>query len=109
MKTLGDSIKYLRSQLGWSQKKLAEELNLSQQAIGKWETGLSEPDSETLSKLATIFDVSVDYLLGRTDDKNGIALEGVYFRLESEVQELGLPPEDVQKVIDLYKKYTKME
>lgn len=90
-------------------KKLADELNLSQQAIGKWETGVSEPDSETLSKLATIFDVSVDNLLGRTNDKHGVILEGVCFRLASEAQELGVPPEGMEIIIDYYKKYLNRE
>lgn len=69
---IGDKIKLERTRIGLSQAKLAEKLNLTQQAIAKWEKGQSEPDSETIIKLCTIFKVSTDYLLGRTEKENNI-------------------------------------
>lgn len=57
-------IKVLRKQKNLSQKQLATELNVTQQAVGKWETGKSMPDSSTLAKLAEFFKTSVDFLLG---------------------------------------------
>lgn len=60
-------LKGLRKQQGLSQIALAEHLGISQQAVGKWETGRSAPDQNTLRKLADLFAVSVDYLLGRTE------------------------------------------
>jgi transcriptional regulator with XRE-family HTH domain len=45
-------------------------LGLSQQAIAKWETGNSEPGNELLNRLASLFNISVDYLLGRTIERN---------------------------------------
>lgn len=104
-----DRLRQLRKKNNKTQAQMAAVIGLTQQAYATYENNIAQPPIDILEKLADYFNVSVDYLLGRTDDKNGIALEGVYFRLESEVQELGLPPEDVQKVIDLYKKYTKME
>ena len=47
-----------------SQSRLAQELQVTQQAVGKWETGKSTPDSETLRKIAEFFKTSVDFLLG---------------------------------------------
>lgn len=47
-----------------SQKKLAETLGVSRSAVAMWEAGLSEPDNETLIKLANFFNVTTDYLLG---------------------------------------------
>lgn len=60
-------IKYLRAEKGISQNELAKALGLTQQAISAYENGLREPDLETLQKIADFFDVSLDYLLGRTD------------------------------------------
>jgi transcriptional regulator with XRE-family HTH domain len=67
---LPEILKTLRSEKGISQASLASLLGLSQQAIAKWETGNSEPDSDMLNKLASFFSVSVDYLLGRTNVRN---------------------------------------
>ncbi len=61
-------LKQLRKEKGVSQIRLAMDLNLSQNTISRYETGVREADYETLIKLADYFGVSVDYLLGRTDD-----------------------------------------
>lgn len=59
-----DTLKALRKESGMSQRELAEKLGFTQQAIGKWEVGKNFPDEKVLLKIAQIFDVSVDYLLG---------------------------------------------
>lgn len=59
-------LKELRKQHKMSQLSLAKLLKISQQAVGKWETGRSTPDPLTLNQIADIFEVSVDYLLGRS-------------------------------------------
>lgn len=51
-----------------SQVTLAMELNMNQNSISRYETGEREADYKTLIALANYFNVSVDYLLGRTDD-----------------------------------------
>ncbi len=58
-----------------SQKVLAEKLFVSQQAVAKWENPSSKasPNPDTLMRIADLFDVSVDYLLGKTDQKNSPA------------------------------------
>lgn len=56
----------IRKQQGLTQQDLAEQLNLTFQAISKWETGQSLPDLEQLKRLADIFSVSTDTLLGHT-------------------------------------------
>jgi len=61
---LGDNIKALRKQKGYSQEALALQLNVVRQTISKWEKGLSVPDAEMLEKMASIFDVTVGTLLG---------------------------------------------
>ncbi len=55
----------LRRDLGYSQKQLADFLGVTQQAISKYESGIREPDVETIIKLSKLFNVSSDYLLGR--------------------------------------------
>lgn len=64
---LGENLKQLRKQHKISQAELAKQLFVSQQAVARWETNSSIPSLETLSKLATLFSVSIDYLLGRSD------------------------------------------
>lgn len=56
-------IKELRKEKNISQSKLAEEINLSNGAIGNYEQGLREPDISTLIALADYFGVSIDYLV----------------------------------------------
>ncbi|EOS7908187.1 helix-turn-helix domain-containing protein [Enterococcus hirae] len=62
---LKDKIKELRKQHGWTQAELAKKLSVSQQTIGSWEVGRAEPNSDALTKLAQLFNVTTDYLLGR--------------------------------------------
>ncbi|MGN1480686.1 helix-turn-helix domain-containing protein [Porcipelethomonas sp.] len=61
-------LKFLREQKGISQLQLAMELNLNQNSISRYETGEREADYKTLTRLADYFDVSIDYLLERTDN-----------------------------------------
>lgn len=60
---LGKNIQYLRKQKHMTQEDLALKLNVSRQAISKWEAGSSEPDINTLVKLSEIFNVSIDELI----------------------------------------------
>ena len=62
-------LKRLRRARKISQLKLALDLNMNQNTISRYETGEREADYKTLVKLADYFDVSLDYLLGRTDDE----------------------------------------
>ena len=61
---LGENIKILRKQKGYSQNTLAEQLNVVRQTISKWEQGLSVPDADMLERMANLFEVPVSMLLG---------------------------------------------
>ena len=61
-------LKELRQKKHISQVKLAMDLNMNQNSISRYETGEREADYKTLIAFADYFGVSVDYLLGRTDD-----------------------------------------
>ena len=61
-------LKEIRKSKGISQLKLALEMNTNQNTISRYETGEREPSISELIKIADYFDVSIDYLLERTDN-----------------------------------------
>ena len=61
-------LKVLSAKRGISQLKLAMDLGLSQNTVSRYETGEREADYRTLILLGDYFNVSIDYLLGRTDN-----------------------------------------
>lgn len=61
---LATNIKYYRKQNNWTQQKLAEELNISRSVIAKWENEDVLPDLPALLKLSSLFQQSLDQLLG---------------------------------------------
>lgn len=71
---LSEKIYMLRKKSGLSQEQLAEKLNVSRQAISKWESGTAVPESEKLITISNYFGVSVDYLLKEDEeDKTEVA------------------------------------
>lgn len=67
--TLGERIRELRKKHGLSQEQLADKLNVSRQAVQKWESGVNEPNIETIKCIASYFQVDYGYLLnGKTPD-----------------------------------------
>lgn len=109
---IGRRIKHLRKEMNLLQKDLAEKLNLTQQTISLYESEKRQPDYETLQKIANFFNVSVDYLLGRTDEKK-IILDSVndasieYYADNKIIKDInGLSPEskkDLEEYIKLLK------
>ncbi len=61
---LGEIIARLRKERGMTQEDLARELNISYQAVSKWENGVSSPDISNIKQLAQFFGVSIDALFG---------------------------------------------
>lgn len=60
----GEKLQALLDDNDISQSKLANELDVTSQAVSKWCNNLAQPDHETLIKIANKFNVSIDYLLG---------------------------------------------
>ena len=60
---LADKIIRLRKKNGWSQEELAEKMNVSRQAVSKWESAQTVPDLEKILQLSGLFGVTTDYLL----------------------------------------------
>jgi transcriptional regulator with XRE-family HTH domain len=69
MVAFGERIRELREEKGLSQEELGKILKVAKSTISQYELGKRNPDPETLDNLANILDCSVDYLLGRTDDR----------------------------------------
>lgn len=63
-----DRLRQLRELNDITQAQLAKKINASQSKIAMWETGNRDPNSEDIIYLADLFQVSTDYLLGRTDN-----------------------------------------
>ena len=61
--TVGERIQDLRKKKGFSQEKLAEYLNMSRQAVAKWEQNVCEPNLDCLAKMSDLFGVVLDYLI----------------------------------------------
>jgi len=63
MNKVATTMKLLRMEKGINQEQLAEQLHVTRQAVSSWETGKTQPDIETLKKIAEYFDVSVERLI----------------------------------------------
>ena len=71
MKIVADRLRGLRNEMHFSQTNLAKVLGLTQSSINRYENDDSSPSYEVLLKYADYFDVSLDYILGRTDTPQG--------------------------------------
>lgn len=67
--SLGKRLKAERAKKGWSQIYVSEKVGITNTVLSNYERDYRDPDTETLKKIAELYDVSVDYLLGRTDNK----------------------------------------
>lgn len=63
----GNRIAELRDQRGWTQEELAQSIGITRAALSHYEKNRRKPDFEILTKLADKFEVSIDYLIGRTN------------------------------------------
>ncbi|OHW61686.1 HTH-type transcriptional regulator ImmR [Andreesenia angusta] len=70
MTSFEQRFKELRQERNLTQKKLAEKFFLNKSSISRYEQGKQVPELELLEKIADFFNVSLDYLLGRTDVRN---------------------------------------
>ena len=89
--TFGKKILNLRKQLNLTQKDVASKLNVSRQAVAKWESDIGLPDLDNIKKLSTIFNTSIDELL---DYK----IEDVNFNIDSAEELIGKENSKFNKV-----------
>ena len=64
-----ERLKDLRKQVGLTQVDVARKLGISQQAYASWERGAKKPTQENLVKIAQVLNVSIDYLVGNSEEK----------------------------------------
>ena len=79
---VGENIIFLRKRNGMTQEALSERINVSRQTVAKWERGESEPDCSSLMRLSTLFNVTIDALVGNVEEDQkmiGVAPKGKYF------------------------------
>lgn len=93
-----NNLKAARKAKGLSQVEVSQIIGLSQPQYSAWENGKSRIDSISLSRLATLFDVSVDYLLGKSESEP-TSTGGKWIPVLGEVA-AGIPIEAVEDVVD---------
>lgn len=71
MKIFGERIRALRESMNFSQVKFAETFGIGQSSVVRYEKGKASPSLELLVRIADYYDVSLDYVLGRTDNPQG--------------------------------------
>lgn len=93
-------IREVRKAKKLSQTELAEMLHVHQTAVSQWENGKTEPDMDNLCRIADIFGVTVDYLLGVDTQSQNIdeQLSEIDFALSGEIRDLN--DEEKQDVLD---------
>ncbi len=98
----GQRLKHIREGNKLTREDLASKLNISYSAISKYETNVRFPDPEMLGKIADLFNVTTDYLLGRSNIPNPYKKEST----STAVEIANLSPEsqeELKKLIELYK------
>lgn len=86
-----EMLRKLRREKGITMKELGETVGVAESTISQYETGKRSPDFETLLKFGEFFNVSTDYLLGRSDTKK--------FPAEAGDQKLSKEEKDIEKIL----------
>ncbi len=68
METFGMRLGRIRKENNYTQETIANKLNVTAQAVSKWENDITSPDIDTLIKIADIFNITIDELVGRTSN-----------------------------------------
>ncbi|CAM3779325.1 helix-turn-helix domain-containing protein [Alkalicoccus chagannorensis] len=94
----GQRLKRLRKERNLTQQQLGEKIFVSKVSISGYESGERTPDTDNLGKLADFFEVTTDYLMGRTDDPQGNL--NISF---SRGKDQDMSEEELQEAIDIWK------
>lgn len=124
MSKFGIKLKELRLEKGLNQEQLGKLFHVKKAAISKWENGNTSPDENTINNIADYFDVSIDYLYGRTNKRQPHHLtkedivkiapeykwlfdeEGLeYVELIEEMKAEDIPPEAIKELVETILKY----
>lgn len=92
-------LKMLRKEHDITQEELANSIGVSRSAVSMWEIAASQPDNDLLLKISQVLNVSIDYLLGRTDDMYYSESDPTWINVLGRVA-AGIPIEAIEEVID---------
>ena len=111
---MGNRIKELRKEKSITQKELSEIIGLAHNTISAYESGQRDMSTDTIDKICNYFEVTADYLLGRSSKKEGVIMDNIpqelrnigidYLTVTKELKEKGLTPENVRAIIDAFTK-----
>lgn len=93
---LGNQLRLNRRRMNLTQEQLAEEFGTSPQAVSRWENGTTYPDIEMLPVIASFFEISVDSLLGRTEEEKQKACDEIQKAFQTAVR-----TRNIEKTIEL--------
>jgi len=108
--TFGQRLKLLRNEKQLTGSELGKLLNVTKVAVSKWETNDRFPDKDVLIKLADTFDVTIDWLLCRTDIKTALVIndrvdgKNIELHVERDAYPDGLTHEEVLEILGKVKK-----
>ena len=97
-----DRIKQLRKQKGLTQKKMAEAVGVGESTVAMWESGKRTPSFKLLNDLSDLFDKSIDYILGTSDDDRSPKLN------DAQIEQLGTW-EIQSELIDILRQYLQLD
>lgn len=98
MESFGKRLAEFRKEHNLTQNDVAEKLNVSPQAVSKWENDLTSPDIETLIKLSEMFDISVDELVGKKSAPTQYLEEGQRKNINKMMMKIIVDSSDGDKV-----------
>lgn len=96
--SIGERLTKLREEKGFMQRDVAEKLGIAPNTLSGYERNLRNPDSETLLKLASFYNVSTDFILGAKETDN------IYLSMAKEAEKNGIHPDDIKLAIETIKK-----
>ena len=106
---LGKRLEELRTEKRMTKKEVADYLQIDQSTYGKYELGKRQPDYETLDKLANLFNVSVDYILCRTNIRTPIETIAAHHEGEDWTEEELEEIERIKEVVRMKRQQKKTQ
>lgn len=97
---LKDRIRHVRKRKGLKQTYVSERIGINYKTYSGYERGLGTPSPETLRKMAEVFEVSLDYLIGGKQPEGEQSLDDIIDDFKSQMEGRDLTDEDKKKVLD---------
>ena len=102
MSDFGKRLKKLRIEHGDNQQDIADKFHKTKATISNYETSTYEPNLEFIIEIAKYYNVSIDYLLGLTDERKPTKVDPEFTNIISQAKQKGLTPKELKTVIKIY-------